>query len=311
MGFTVYQSTDASAPVLTGQVNSLVALLDACLVNGYGSMAAAGWTKPYTGTNKAAFQQGAGSGFFLRVQDDGPGTGAAREARMTGYETMSDVDTGTGPFPTAAQGVGGVAMLVCRKSDTADATARAWVVIADARTVYVLISFINTAYVSFTFGDFYSFTPSDAYNCIIVGKLTENAAGAAITTERLDAFSGITTAVTGHFCARTYNGTGTSITIGKHGDSANSASNNVGIQQYPNGPDGGLYLARVLVCENTFTAVRGWMRGYWHYCHAQANIQTFDTFSGTGDFAGRTFLAFRSGNSGVHVFETSNTVETN
>ena len=311
MAFTVYQSSDGSAPVLTGQVGSLVALLDACLVNGYGAKAAAGWTKPYTGTNKAAFLQGGGSGFYLRVQDDGPGTGAAREARMTGYETMSDVDTGTGPFPTAAQGVGGVAMVVCRKSDTADATARNWIVIADDRTVYVLISFLNTAYVAFTFGDFYSFTASDAYNCLIIGKVTETAAGAAVTTERLDAFSVLTSAVTGHFCARTAAATGGSITLGKHGDSANSATVNVGIQQYPNSPDGGLYLARVLVCENGLTAVRGWMRGYWHYCHAQANIATFDTFSGTGDFAGRTFLALRSGNSGVNVFETSNTVETN
>jgi hypothetical protein len=34
MTVRVYRSTDASAPVLTGQVGSLTALLDAVLVNG-------------------------------------------------------------------------------------------------------------------------------------------------------------------------------------------------------------------------------------------------------------------------------------
>lgn len=32
----VYQSTDSGAPSLTGQTGTLVSLLDACLVNGFG-----------------------------------------------------------------------------------------------------------------------------------------------------------------------------------------------------------------------------------------------------------------------------------
>ncbi len=38
----LYQSTDASAPILTGSAGSLVTLLDACLVNGYGTKAGRG-----------------------------------------------------------------------------------------------------------------------------------------------------------------------------------------------------------------------------------------------------------------------------
>src|SRR5574342_915592 len=136
--FIVYRSSDASAPVLTGQVGSLISLLDACLVTGYGVKPGAGWSKPYTGTNKAAFQNGFGSvQMLLRVDDNGPVT--AREARITGYETMSDVDTGVNPFPTAAQGVGGIAMLVARKSATADATGRDWIIVADERTMYAFV----------------------------------------------------------------------------------------------------------------------------------------------------------------------------
>lgn len=37
---TLYRSTDVGAPILTGSVGSLIALLDACLVNGYGSLRA-------------------------------------------------------------------------------------------------------------------------------------------------------------------------------------------------------------------------------------------------------------------------------
>ncbi|MGE3907973.1 MAG: hypothetical protein AB7K36_01385, partial [Chloroflexota bacterium] len=52
----IYRSTDSGAPVLTGQAGSLLNLLDKCLVDGYGSKAAAGWSRPYTGTNKTAYR---------------------------------------------------------------------------------------------------------------------------------------------------------------------------------------------------------------------------------------------------------------
>ena len=54
MTVRIYKSTDSGAPTLTGQAFSLISLLLACLVDGYGSKAAAGWTKPYTGTNLAS-----------------------------------------------------------------------------------------------------------------------------------------------------------------------------------------------------------------------------------------------------------------
>lgn len=38
MTVRVYRSTDAAAPVLTGTAGTLIALLDACLVNGYGAL---------------------------------------------------------------------------------------------------------------------------------------------------------------------------------------------------------------------------------------------------------------------------------
>ena len=42
MPWTVYRSDDAGAPNLTGAAGSLIAILDAVLVNGYGAKPAAG-----------------------------------------------------------------------------------------------------------------------------------------------------------------------------------------------------------------------------------------------------------------------------
>src|SRR5574337_1555206 len=97
MTVNVYRSSDASAPVLTGQAGSLITVLDACLISGYGSKSPAGWVKPYSGTNLAAYRAATGNQFYFRVDDSG-----TVEARISGYETMSDVNTGTGQFPTTA-----------------------------------------------------------------------------------------------------------------------------------------------------------------------------------------------------------------
>ena len=62
MATRTYRSTDASAPVMEYSAGSLIDVLKACLVDGYGAMPPAGWS--YTTidapTNRAAFTQGAG-----------------------------------------------------------------------------------------------------------------------------------------------------------------------------------------------------------------------------------------------------------
>lgn len=319
--FTIYKSTDASAPSLSGTVGSLVALLDACLVTGYGAKSAAGWTKPYTGTNKAAFLQGGGNGFYLRVQDDAPGAAAAREARLTGYETMSDVDTGTGPFPTAAQGAGGVAMAVARKSNTADATARAWKVFADDRTVIAFVLTGDTAgiYYCWMFGDIYSAVPSDGYRTMLIARTAENATSRA--NEVLAQWVGLTSAGAFQFIARSYLGTGSSVILGKHGEQAKNSGTAtfVGTLAYPNPSDGGLYLSPIWLHDPTTAptpSIRGRLRGIWQFLHAITNVTDGDTVSGMGDLAGRSFEFIKSvsdpaSNTIVFAIETSNTLDTN
>ena len=101
MTVTVYRSTDTSAPVLDNTVGSLINLLDKCLVSGYGSQTAAGWSKPFTGTNLAAFQQGVDGDRpqnLLRVDDT-----YGAYVLVNGYETMSSISAGTNVFPSADQ----------------------------------------------------------------------------------------------------------------------------------------------------------------------------------------------------------------
>lgn len=316
MAFTVYKSTDGSAPSLTGQVGSLITLLDACLVNGYGAKAAAGWSKSYSGTNKAVYRAPSGAQMYYRVQDDAPAT--AKEARLTGYETMSDVDTGTGPFPTAAQGVGGVAMMVIRKSASADATARAWTLLADARTVYFLPSTGDTAgsYLAIGFGEFYSLLPGDAYNGFVCGRSAENST--STTANQLEYLSSQVTGGSQFFVPRAHTGTGGSVQMSRGGDYPKQDGSLMinGVVPYTNPSDGGIYLCKIRIGDYTtapVNGIRGRMRGIWQTLHPVASFTDDDTFSGTGSFAGRTFLVkkamYRSGSS--YTFETSDTLETN
>ena len=321
--FTIYRSSDGSAPTLSGTAGELVNLLDKCLVAGYGAKSAAGWTKPLTGTNKAAFKQGAGNGFYLRVQDDAPGAAGAAEARLRGYETMSDVDTGTGLFPTVAQAANGT---FARKSNTASGATRSWIVVADDRTVYVFVLTTDVAnnYFTFAFGDFYSLVTSDGYRTFIIGRSLENTATIAVDW-LLSLGSVIATGATSNnWVARNYLGTGTSVAIQKvgntwAGNAPTSISAGVGIVPFPNAPDGGIYLNPIYIADITTAPAnhfRGRLRGLWQLENDSASLGDGDVFSGVGELSGKTFLIIRlvgtgSTGNGVAIIETSNTLDTN
>jgi len=219
----IYRSTDSGAPVLTGQAGSLLNLLDKCLVDGYGSKTAAGWSRAYTGTNKAAYRNSVaagGTGMYLRVLDDGSGTGGAREALVRCYLTMSDVDTGTIETPTAAQVA---ASIVWRKSNTLDSTARAWILVADELTMYLCVSTgtlnSNVGDSTYGAGDIASHVPGDAYRFFVSGRESQagagNVGGASygLMTPATAGFGAPSTAAC-TWLARGYAGTGSPTRIG-------------------------------------------------------------------------------------------------
>lgn len=317
--FTVYKSTDGSAPTLSGTADSLRQLLKACLVDGYGSQTAAGWAEAFTGTNKAAYRAASGNRLYFRLQDDAAGTGGAKEAQIRGFETMSDVDTGTGPFPADAQSSLTSNSLIARKSTTADATARVWIVVADALTCYVFIytGDVASTYYSFGFGEFYSLLPSDAYRSMVIARAVENNTGQA--NENLDRIAtNVTGTTAGHYFPRGYTTTGGSVLFGKHGDAVKSGSSTalLGTIPYTNPEDGGLYLSPLWIHDPTTAPannLRGRMRGLWHFLHAlTGTVANLDTVTGVGDLSGKTFLFLKQGGlSDIYTIETSNTLETN
>lgn len=315
MTVRLYKSTDASAPTLTGQVGSLVALLDAVLVNGYGSKSAAGWTKAFSATNKASYRMvtSGNTGFYLDVDDSAPSS--AREARMRGYEAMTAVGTGTNAFPTSAQSSFGV---VCRKSTSADATARPWYAIADGSCIYLFIDtgdWTAPAYSSaFAFGDFFSYKSSDAYNCCIVSRQAENDSNAYQEKLGEICVTSVTTqAQSGCFLARAATGVAGSVNFGKFssvlcgtgttsGNGYCAAGGSGSAIYYPNYPDGGLLLAPLFIAHNGY--VRGYFKGLWSPCHFQP-CGHGDQINGTGVMSAKSFIALntRSNSSGANGWQ--------
>lgn len=293
-----YQSTDASAPTLYGNVNSsnnLVNLLDKILVSGYGSKTAAGWTKPYTGTNTAAFRQ-ASSGLYLTVDDS-----AAQYSRVRGFEvcansTITDTVNNTGPFPTDAQISGGGYL---HRSTVSDTTVRSWVCIADATFFCLVVNCDGTSAACSTlmFGDITSYRASDAYHRILVCGPSSTAT-AYVSAD----VATISTAVAGHYMARSYTQLGSSITVGQHSDTAKAGL------AYPHPVDGGLYLGPLWVHENALSVVRGAIKGVWIPLHTgNRPLAHGDTFSGTGALAGKTFISQYVTTTKSLLLETSDT----
>jgi hypothetical protein len=188
--FTIYKATDASAPVLSGEAGKLTDLLTAVLVDGYGAKAAAGWTREFTGTNKAVYRPGAGARHFYQVLDDASvafGTVGAPEsyksASLSGYESMSSVDTGSRKFPDTTQ-------FLVRKSNALSAAPIDWIMFADSATAYLFIyAPISAAvYETVVMGDFTSYVVGDSYNSIVAGLPNVPGAGIAVTSQGYGVF---------------------------------------------------------------------------------------------------------------------------
>jgi hypothetical protein len=317
---TIYQSTDASAPVLTGQVGGMLTVLDACLVNGYGAKSAAGWTIPFTGTNVRSYRPPTGNRFYLGVDDNNNTAVGTNLLRWRGFETMTAagaaVASGTNPFPSDVDLSGG---WYTRKSSVTTATARAWIVIANDRFVVWIINCGDTGQydVGGCFGDFLPYSGSDAFNTLSLG---DNGTGVSDTSTRLISADSLKSGASNHYAARVAAGTGTSAASGRYafGSGFGNATTILmtsasGAMTYP-GPLGGVILAPVLVGNGSTTPCpRGQLPFLWACASSTTDINSAgwaagDTFSGAAGsiLAGRTFMVIKFGSSaGWLVIETS------
>lgn len=310
-----YGSSDASAPVLRGNTpGDLINLLTKCLVDGYGAKSGAGWTKPYTGTNVAAFQTGAGSnGMCLRI-DDTSVDSSNRAARVIGFKAMTDVNTGTGRFPLNDQESGGLKWFTHYTGTPSNA--RQWFLAADEGFMVLMIQTYPEGMVgspqhyreAYWFGDLVPIGPADAYGTVIQGKAYGSSANTS-ENHPLDSIS-LNTYSNGFYIACSYTGLGGSLRAGKAHDYVKSGvvgwgSN--GYLPYPHGPDGALLMSPVWVHEPGSTsraAIRGTLPGIW--APLQYVLESGDTFDGQGDLTGRSFFAWRQGENRMCV-ETTDT----
>ncbi|BDD85921.1 hypothetical protein [Desulfofustis limnaeus] len=196
----IFRWDDGNAPVLNGVAGSLINLLTKCLIDGYGDqLPVGGWTREFVNVEetKAVFRGNplTGTGFFLRVDDT-----IGDYASCNGLEVATDLDTGTGLFPSA-----GIAF---HKSGAANTTARKWVLAATDSFYYLFVyyhsttaddivasmSSANKAALSITFfGDFLK-ENDEGFNCVFgVGRNNLNVgtyAGSAYGLVRPPTYSG-------------------------------------------------------------------------------------------------------------------------
>lgn len=234
-----------------------------------------GWEKVFSGTNVAVYRPAdpASSRLWLRVDDS-----ADLSARIVGYEVMSDIDTGTGCFPTPAQMAGG---LYWRKADYGVAD-RPWRLVGDSRLFYLMprwsISYPANADM-YVFGDVVTWKDGDAYPCAIVGYPSESSyPGGAYSAADCN------NQKEGRYLARSFTQIGSAVRYGLYGAAASSASGYNGYP-YPNPVNNGLLLnPTVLINEGEgYAAVRGTPPGLLQVLHAGAPLADGDEIS---DFVG-------------------------
>ena len=254
-------------------------------------MAPLGWLKSFAGTNKAAYKSASpmSTGCLLRVDDT-----ATTVARVVGYESMTDVDTGLGPFPTPAQQTGGGYWF---KSSVANANANAWVIAGDARFILIFVAPYFHSNASFVngytrgFGDPIALRPSgDAYLCVL-----NYCPSSTVGDSYLGAFD-VPTSTVSTATPRSHTGLGSGVlnTTQPYTGGANALSGNDGtLGSFPSVVDASLKLSRRYVCPSLNSAPRGDLPGLLTVPQAAAvdSFKTFDKTSGSGSLSGKRLLA--------------------
>lgn len=242
------------------------------------------WTKAFSGTNKAAYKssEAGASGLYLRIDD-----ADARFCRTRGYETMSDVDNGTGLFPTAAQLANGPTWT---KSGTADSTARPWVLVGDGRLFYLFSGYYTSSsqpYAPYVFGDITSYKTGDLYNAIIVGGTTDFLSYAGSEFGKTDKSSTI-----GCWISRSYTQLGEALNFSRYGSHSCSYMGGLQGEAYPSLASGGLLISPVMLYENSTT--RGFLPGIFQPIHATPPAAG-TVLSGVTGMGGRNVLMVSMG----------------
>lgn len=266
--------------------------------------AGAGWEKVYAGTNKAVYRSTdvTGARFYLRIDDSN-----GLFARVRGYETMSDIDTGTGMFPLDSQISGG---WYWHKAASSNANAVPYLLAADAKQVLQAIAYgvsNDAAYAMtgvFGFGEGVHLNPAgDAFATVLSGSASSN------SSLQYGALSGAKSDSNGSYggavFARGWQGLGGSIfarPVPEGGDLMvfSGADNTLGAAPSP--IDGSVKMVRMLLKEQgTPGLLRSVTPGCYFVPQKLDNMlyaAQFALHDGGGALAGRKFAAIFLGSAG-------------
>lgn len=260
-------------------------------------VAGAGWEKVFSGTNVAVYRSlnPESTRMFLRVDDT-----SATNMRVVGYENMTDINTGTGPFPTATQISGGGWW---PKANAANGTARAWTLIADNKGFKIHIHTASTnpgaAGGIWAFGDFASLKSGDAYACVLHCTTSDQSNLGSTSSQSLE-WCYASTGYGGSYLPRSFTALGGSVAANHLAldfinPNASGYASQPGSPAYPNGPDNALILSKRLIVE-VGVCRRGLYRGL--YVTPQSCYNAFswrDKIDGQGELAGRKLMAVKGG----------------
>lgn len=353
-----FLSSHAGAPVLSGTAGSLIAVLDACLVNGYNLLtldslvvvdgvltgtkaghgfvpdqviatsanesdltgewtvtttttntfsavatgvanttgtgtktakaAPLGWSKVFSGTNKAVYRSNdpTSTGMYLRVDDTDTNNG-----RVVGYEAMTDVDTGTGPFPTTSQMSGG---LYWTKSLLANTTARLWKLFGTSKKFdfFPRVDSASNYVRHHSFGDFVSEKQGDAYQCLIAGEsyYTSSTGYSGIGNYNFQTAN--------LYAPRSYNQLGTSVQLGT-GFCGLGQSGAYGNPAYPSLTNNGLILSPILLREAVANVIRALSIPGTYACPQAYPLSDGDVVTDVAALPGRKLMATATGIQGT------------
>ncbi len=265
--------------------------------------AGAGWEKVFSGTNKAVYRSTdvTGSRFYLRVDDS-----SGLFARVRGYETMSDIDTGTGLFSLGAQIATGGGYW--HKASTSNATAIPYLLAADAKMLLqamccgVSVNAASTTTAVYGFGEGVVLNPAgDAFATVL------SCAGSGDSYPHYGGLSGASSdgnlSYGAAFFARGWQGLGGAVyarPVPEGGSLGVLSGEDATLGVAPARTDGAIRMARMMLKEQATNDLRAIVPG----CHFVPQVlggalfpTPFALSDGAGTLAGRKLAAVHVGNS--------------
>lgn len=259
--------------IVTATTNSTILFATPTIADGVattpGTMKVAplGWIRLFDGVNKAAFhintaKYPASPTCLVRFDDNG-----AYATRVSGYETMTDVDTGLGQFPSVGQVASG--LWVLRSESTSISSLRPWFLIGDGRFFYLGVKSYTADMTNYGvtwsgFGEFKSTKSGDQFNFVIAANHPNDSSP---TPDQSYSVASTTSAY--QYLPRAHDGLGGSIRcINVTWPSSYGASGGASAPlPYPNGPDYGVYLCKLQIFEYSPQQYRGEWPGMYMLPH--------------------------------------------